>query len=90
MIKKCCVCGKEFDAQGKDKTCSTECRKAMRRSWEKDYRERKGRAYNREWMREYRKERNLEAKEDTLVGLGYAERQRQKTLALVGKVRTTL
>jgi predicted nucleic acid-binding Zn ribbon protein len=58
MIKKCCVCGKEFDAQGKHKTCSTECRAIMRRNWEKDYRERKGRAYNREWMREYRKERS--------------------------------
>lgn len=91
MIKECCVCGKAFDAQGKDKTCSKECRKIMKREWAKAYRERKDKAYNRDWMREYRKERNLsKPKEDTLIGLGYAERQRQKTLELVGKVRTTL
>lgn len=91
MIKQCCVCGRRFDAQGKDKTCSKECRKVMKRRWMREYRERKGRAYNRDWMHEYRKERNLpEVKEDTIVGLGYAERQKQKSLELAGKVRTTL
>ena len=91
MIKKCIICGRKFDAQGKDKTCSKECRKVMKREWARAYRERKGRAYNREWMREYRKERSLpEVKEDTLVGLNYAERQKQKSLELAGRVRTTL
>lgn len=91
MIKQCCVCGRQFDAQGKDKTCSKECRKVMKRIWARAYRERKGREYNKEWMREYRKERNLsEHKEDTLIGLNYAERQKQKSLELAGKVRTTL
>ena len=91
MIKQCCVCGREFDAQGKDKTCGKDCRKVMKRFWARAYRERKGREYNRDWMREYRKEKNLsETKEDTLIGLGYAERQKQRSLELAGKVRTTL
>lgn len=91
MIKECCICGRMFDAQGKDKTCSKECRKIMKREWTRAYRERKGREYNKEWMRDYRKEKSLpETKEDTLVGLGYAERQMQKSLELAGKVRTTL
>lgn len=91
MIKRCCICGREFDAQGKDKTCGKECRKVMKRIWMREYREKKGRKYNREWMREYRKERDIpEVKEDTLVGLGYAERQKQKTLERVGRIKTTL
>lgn len=88
MIKRCMICGKEFDARGKDKACSRACSKIMKREWMRAYRERKGREYNRNWMQEYRKKNKLpETKEDTLIGLNYAERQKAKTLEMVGKVK---
>ena len=37
MIKKCVVCEKEFDAKGRDKTCSRECRKAKYTAYMKAY-----------------------------------------------------
>lgn len=87
MTKRCVICGREFDAQGKDRTCGIACRKILKRERARQYRE-KGREYNRNWMQEYRKKNKLpEAKEDTLIGLNYAERQMAKTLEMVGKVK---
>jgi hypothetical protein len=46
MIKKCVVCEKEFDAKGRDKTCSYECRKAKYTAYIKAYiQSPKGKAY---------------------------------------------
>lgn len=88
MIKNCVICGKEFDAQGKDKTCSVACRKILKREQARQYRENKRTEYNPNWLQEYRKNNDLpEAKEDTLIGLGYAERQIAQTLKMVGKVK---
>ena len=48
---------------------------------------------NRKAMAKKRAEKYLAEnppKEDTIVAIGYADRQREKTLAMVGKVRTEL
>lgn len=58
VLKNCIVCGKEFDAKGRDKTCSPECSKInyrektklYNRQWYKD-----NRVHYREYQREYRK-----------------------------------
>lgn len=45
MIKKCDVCGKEFDAVGSSKYCSEDCRKTNRYKRQKTYREKNARDY---------------------------------------------
>lgn len=85
MIKRCEICGKEFDAQGKDKACSLECRKVLKAKWHRDYRTKKN-AYNKEWMRKYRAGEKAKVVNE-FDGLDYAERQRQRTLELVGRVQ---
>ena len=99
IIKKCCVCGKEFQAKRKDQiTCaSVECMERHRKDYIKAYapqyrkknRDRVNKN-NREYMRRRRKREKEQAKEDTLIGLNYAERQKQKLLESVEKVRTEL
>lgn len=89
MTKKCVICGKTFEAHGRDKTCGKECRATLvkvRRTRRKNTDA--AREYNRNWMREYRKRNKLpERREDTLVGLNYAERQKRKSLELAGKIQ---
>lgn len=72
----CVVCGKEFEPTcGRQLTCSKACRakrKAMKR-------------YERIAFRE--KPVSVVPKEDTIVAIGYAERQKQRTLELVGRVQ---
>ena len=38
VMKKCKICGKEFDARGSMVTCSSECRKINKREYNKEYR----------------------------------------------------
>ena len=47
-------------------------------------------ARKREYDRQRRSQKSLEPKKDTIVAIGYADRQMQKTLKLVGKVNTEL
>lgn len=66
---------------------------AKRRAEHRDERN----AYHREKMREYRKEhgygygqkklQKYQPREDTIISTGYAERQMQQTLAMVGRVK---
>lgn len=88
MIKQCVICGKDFDAQGKDKVCSKECRKAMKARYQREHRE-KHRVYNREWMRRYRAQ-DAKMQDQMRQGItadSYAERQKQKTLEMAGRVQ---
>ena len=94
---KCPICGEEFiPKRSNQPTCGDEdCRRIhkleylaayqrQRRTQEKYLRE------HREWMREYRRKKKAETKAEPkhdFVGLGYAERQIQQTLAMVGKVK---
>ena len=101
MIKRCDICGKEFEIKGKAIYCSDECRKLGRQAYLAAYRHSDARkAYNREWMHKYRGElgneevnrrqkelRDRKKKVNDFEGLNYAERQKQRTLELVGRVQ---
>ena len=63
VIKTCKICGKEFDAKGSDKCCSSECSKENKRKNKKEWRKanpEKQREYNRKW-----REANPEKKRKT-------------------------
>lgn len=96
-FKKCCVCGKEFEADKKSRvTCNdTECKRIHHAEYLKAYnaeRRRKRKAevneYNRKWMREYRaKDKDTKQTASTFDGLDYAARQKARTLELVGRIQ---
>ena len=96
--RRCIICGKEYIPRRSDqRTCgSQECKKARQRLNYLEYRKENYAAVlesNRKSMAKKRKEREMEKhppKPDTIVAIGYAERQREATLAMVGKVRTEL
>ena len=90
-MERCPICGKEFERIRKNQpTCGDEeCRVTWRKNYCQNYmRERREyhRAYNRKWMREYRAREKNKAVAREIQGEGYAERQKQKTLAMAGKV----
>ena len=96
--RRCEICGKEYTPRRSDqRTCLDEnCMKERQRLNRIEYRRRNyGRVLenNRRSMEKRRAERRLAEnppKSDTIVAIGYAERQREKTLAMVGKVKVTL
>ena len=61
VIKKCVVCGKEFDTKGRTKTCSEECCKEDRKRYNKQYYQ-----DNKEKMLEYHKQYRENNKEKRL------------------------
>lgn len=89
----CIICGREYIPTGtKQKTCSEECRLVNRRRYSKEYQRDKRRSdefneYKRMKMREYRARERMEEQSARSPAEGYAERQRQKTLEMVGKVQ---
>lgn len=100
MIKKCCVCGKEFNAKRNyDVVCNDpDCKDARYREvtaqWKESHYERV-KEINRNYMKRRRErekaEREAKARQARgFVADGYAERQKQKSLELAGKVRTSL
>lgn len=94
----CIICGKEYIPRRSDqRTCaSEECKKARQRLNYLEYREThyaKVLETNRRCMAKRRDERIRERntpKQDTIVAIGYAERQIAATLERVGKVNTEL
>ena len=96
--RRCIICGVEYIPRRSDqRTCgSQECKKARQRLNYLEYRKENYAAVletNRRCMAKRREERMREKeppKPDTIVAIGYAERQREATLAMVGKVRTEL
>jgi hypothetical protein len=97
MTKECCVCGRKFETKRKSrKTCGDyDCQYAQHLAYLTEYARKRRKThrkaineYNRKWMREYRARQKAEAKEiNSFESEGYAERQRQKTLAMAGKVQ---
>lgn len=96
--RHCIICGVEYIPRRSDqRTCgSKEC---LRERQKLNYREYRKTHYaallesNRKSMAKKRKEREQEKnppKPDTIVAIGYAERQREATLKMAGKVRTEL
>ena len=94
----CIICGVEYIPRRSDqRTCgSAECMKARQRLNYLEYRKTHYAALlesNRKSMAKKRKEREMEKhppKKDTIVAIGYADRQREATLRMAGKVRTEL
>ena len=102
MTKECVICGKVFETNRiKQVTCGDPvCMKKHHRAYQKEYDKLYRQTHrddvnrrNREYAR--RKRRTEEAnckiddrpKKDTIIGLGYAERQMAQTLAMVGKIK---
>lgn len=97
--RQCAVCGKEFRPYRMnvktcdDPECKKQAKKQRQREWyAKNYMS--ARAQKREYMRRVRAEEKLpEAhvpKPDTIVAIGYAERQMAKSLEMAGKVDVNL
>ena len=92
-MRACEICGKMYKPSRKDqRTCaSVECvreRKrvyALKKSAEGVYRARK-----REYMKRQRTPEPYQPKPDTIVAIGYAERQMAETLRKAGRVKTEL
>ena len=96
--RRCIICGKEYIPRRSDqRTCgSQECKKARQRLNYLEYRKENYAAVlenNRRAMAKKRKEREMEKrppKPDTIVAIGYADRQRAETLKMVGRVKAEL
>ena len=68
VMKKCKICGKEFDARGSMVTCGSECRKINQREYQRAWRN-KNPEYNKEWRNknpEYNKEYRLNNRDKIL------------------------
>lgn len=96
---RCCeICGKEYIPKRSDqRTCGAdECMRARQRLNYLEYRRKNYAAVletNRRCMAKRREERMRSQdppKPDTIVAIGYAERQRAETLRLAGKINTKL
>ena len=96
--RRCIICGREYIPKRSDQRCclAPECMKERQRLNRIEYRRKNyGRVLenNRRAMEKRRAERYLAEhppKEDTIVAIGYADRQRAETLRMVGKVKVTL
>ena len=94
----CIICGVEYIPRRSDqRTCG--CAECMKERQKLNYREYRKTHYaalletNRRSMEKKRKEREMEKqppKPDTIIAIGYAERQREATLRLAGRVNTEL
>ena len=88
--KVCQICGAEFIARHGNKRLCTECYEITARG--------KGRKLPRRYacpvdIEQYEarvRQRNIADHRDTIVAIGYADRQREQTLQMVGKVKVEL
>ena len=94
--KICEICGKEYIPKRSDQRCclSPECTRERQRLNQTEYRKRNYErvlANNRRSMQRKREKRQAETeKRDTIVAIGYADRQRAETLQMVGRVKVEL
>lgn len=94
----CIICGKEYIPKRSDqRTCGAdECMRARQRLNYLEYRKENYAAVlatNRRSMaksREEKKHKENPPKKDTIVAIGYADRQREQTLKMVGRVKVEL
>lgn len=89
-VKECTVCGAEFVPEHGNKRMCPECTNAIQRSKGRNL----PRAYdNPRNIEEYEskvKARYMERYHDTIVAIGYADRQRASTLKMAGKIDINL
>ena len=96
--RRCEICGREYTPRRSDQRCCLDpnCMKERQRLNRIEYRRKNyGRVLenNRRAMEKRRAERYLAEhppKEDTIVAIGYAERQMADSLAKAGKVKVEL
>lgn len=95
--RRCEICGREYIPKRSDQRCclSPECVRERQRINQREYRERnyfKVLETNRKSMEKKRAEKRMKENppKDTIVAIGYADRQREKTLAMVGKIKVEL
>ena len=96
--RRCEICGREYIPKRSDQRCCLDpkCLRERQRINQKEYRERnygKVLESNRKALARRRAEKRMKEapiKEDTIVAIGYADRQREQTLRMVGKVKVTL
>ena len=94
--RRCVICGKEYIPKRSDQRCclDPECKKGLQRLNYKEYRAThyaKVLETNRRCMAKRREEkRQTERRKDNIIAIGYADRQRAETLAMVGKVNVEL
>ena len=97
MIKYCVVCGQAYETARRDrKTCGDpECRAIQKREYLRIYAQKRRKydreavnEYNRIWMYNYRHRTTEEKPEIVYNADTYAERQKARTLAMVGSIQT--
>lgn len=89
----CEICGKPFKPGRQDqRTCaSVECTRERKRLYAaKKRNEGEYQARKRQFMRRKRSPEEYKPKPDTIVAIGYAERQMAETLKMAGRVKKEL
>lgn len=91
--RACEICGRMYKpSRINQRTCaSPECTRERKRICaSKKQNEGTYKARKRDYMRRLRTPEPYVPKPDTIIAIGYADRQKAKTLAMVGKVNTEL
>ena len=96
--RRCEICGKEYIPTRSNQRCCLDplCKEARKRLTWAEYREKHYESvlsHNRKSMAKKRAEKYLAEhppKKDTIVAIGYADRQRAETLKMVGKIKVEL
>lgn len=93
--KICEICGREYIPRRSDQRCclSPECTRERQKRNQAEYRKRNYARVlenNRRTMRERRERKRRKDNPDTIIAIGYADRQREQTLKMVGKVKVEL
>ena len=83
--RKCEICGSAYTpVRSNQKTCGNpKCKKELSRIRNNNW-------HKQNYISENEKSGSHTSKEDTIVAIGYAERQIQKTLSMVSKIDTTI
>ena len=90
ILRECELCGEEFKCtHGRQHICP-ECREVVYRNKNRKLPRQYGNPTNVEKYEREMMERYAARFKDTIVAIGYADRQRAQTLEMVGKVRTEL
>lgn len=88
--KECVVCGTVFLSEHGNKRMCPECTTAIQQGKGRKLPKRYACPEDIEQYEEKVRRRNIAEYKDTIVAIGYADRQRAETLNMVGKVRTEL
>lgn len=88
--KICVVCGTAFIADHGNKRMCSECREVIYHNRNRQLPRSYDAPKNTEAYEHDLRERNVRRFRDTIIAIGYADRQRAQTLKMVGKVKVTL